>query len=197
VLLAALVAGTACFSWWQNNGVTVTRVELHAALPKAFDGLRVLLVSDLHNKQFGEGQARLVAKLAPLQPDLIAVAGDLYDKRYPGTVHSLAFIDEAVRLAPVYFVPGNHEASLPACEALCGELRQHGVTVLQNEGAYFERNGERLALLGLESRDVFIRAYGRAGAHRAAGDELARLMREYPAAYQILLSHHPEMMPST
>ena len=46
------------------------------SLPPAFDGFRVLVLSDLHGYRFGRGQRRLIRAVKALRPDLIALTGD-------------------------------------------------------------------------------------------------------------------------
>ena len=68
------------FHWQQNGIVTETYVIESPGLPAAFDGLRIVHLSDNHGKQFGEDNKALLKAVAQLKPDLIALTGDLIDQ---------------------------------------------------------------------------------------------------------------------
>ena len=57
LLVFALVV---LFCIWQNNDITITEISFYSQeLPAGFEGYRVVQVSDLHNKSFGQQQKRL------------------------------------------------------------------------------------------------------------------------------------------
>ena len=138
---AWIVAGAAAaalavpFGWWQNNGLTVSRYEYRS--PKvgaALDGATVVQISDLHNHRFGEGQGRLLAAVAGLEPDLVVVTGDMVDCHRTDPAPALELVRGLVALAPVYYVTGNHEwvlSSQVRGELLTG-LEEAGATVLED-----------------------------------------------------------------
>ena len=62
LLAAAVLAG---FCTWQNNDLTVGRSQIVSGrIPAEFDGYTIVQVSDLHNKEFGKGQRRILSKIA-------------------------------------------------------------------------------------------------------------------------------------
>jgi predicted MPP superfamily phosphohydrolase len=81
LLLAALiVGGMLFFRWSQESIVTPVFTVTSPDLPEAFDGFRIVQISDLHGKEFGENNSRLIETVAELEPDLIAITGDLIDQ---------------------------------------------------------------------------------------------------------------------
>ena len=121
---------------WGNTALMVSHVTVPGSrLPPAFSGFRVAQVSDLHNAEFGAGNERLLGLLAESAPDLIAITGDLVDAGHTDTETALAFVAEAVKIAPVYYVPGNHEAHLPQYAALKAGLEEAGAVVLEDRAA--------------------------------------------------------------
>ena len=84
------------------------------------------------------------------QPDRIALTGDLVDSRHTDVNTALSFAREAAKIAPTYFVTGNHEARLEECEQLLTGLEEAGVTILQNESILLEREGQSIAFSGVE-----------------------------------------------
>ena len=84
-----------------NNCFVVRRYRLQAPLPER--DLRILLLSDLHNKQYGRGNRRLLRRIAQLRPDLIVIAGDLVDKRRrKGTGIGLYSVKERIAIYTGY-----------------------------------------------------------------------------------------------
>ena len=77
-------------------------------LPAAFDGLRIAHLSDLHGKEFGRDNTRLLAEVAALQPDLIALTGDFIDQSEQIEILP-SLLDGLTAIAPTYFVTGNHD----------------------------------------------------------------------------------------
>ena len=82
ILLAVLLLSLAgaLFLYDQQNRIQPETVEACSPrLPAAFDGFRVVQISDLHGKMFGADNERLLNAVAGLEPDLIAITGDLVD----------------------------------------------------------------------------------------------------------------------
>ena len=162
-------------------------------LPAAFDGLRIVQLSDLHvgphsSKRF---LRRVVDATRRLQPDLIAVTGDLIDDRAEDVaVYSRALGTLSAPLG-VYMIPGNHDV-YAGWEAVERNLRAAKLgTVLVNEAHLIERGGETIALVGTGDP-----AGGARGASRAAPD-LDRALASVPDdTTTIAFAHNPALWPS-
>lgn len=145
--LALLLSG---FLWSQQNLIQTETVEVtDEKLPAAFDGLRIAVVSDLHGKEFGADNRALIQAVGELEPDFIAITGDLIDQpgqldMVPALAHGLAGI------APTYYVTGNHEWSIKMVPEVRSVLLENGVIPLTNEAVTLERNGQRIYLLGAD-----------------------------------------------
>lgn len=194
-LLPLLLLG---WLWWGNSSIQVSRLTVaDAGLPAGLDGLVLAQVSDLHNAEFGAGNAGLLARLAAEQPDVILLTGDLVDSRRTDIDAALDFAAGAVQTAPVYYVTGNHEMRLAAdgkLEELLTGLAAAGVTVLANQAAALEYGKDVLWLAGLDDSSV------NAGAvvddtgsvePLLPAEELSRLLGQC-GGYTVLLAHRPE-----
>lgn len=187
-LSIAAVLLVAFAGWMIHSNTVPTLTELRVvdeSLPTAFDGLRVAHVSDLHDAEFGEGHARTVALLELAKPDLIFLTGDMVD-RHEGRTDvdlTLAFVEQAVAIAPCYYVTGNHEAGISDEDytELEEGLRALGVTVLRNASVTLERDGQSIRVAGVDSP-----AFG------AAGTAIEDWMALCEGEYTLLLAHHPE-----
>ena len=128
-ILLVLIVWTA----WGNTALERNTYTISSReLPDAFDGYRIAQVSDLHNAEFGDGNQQLLDMLREAEPDMIAITGDLIDSRKTNIVVALAFAKEAVKIAPCYYVSGNHEARVSEYQDLKTGLEAAGVTVLDD-----------------------------------------------------------------
>lgn len=192
-VLLALCALLLFFAVLENGAPMVTELSVPCAgLPEGFEGFRIAQVSDLHNAVPGGGNDALLALLAQSAPDLIAITGDLIDSRRPDVAAALAFVQEAARIAPVYYVTGNHEARAPdAFAALERGLAALSVRTLRDEAVALCRGGGTITLVGLD--DPAFHTDGR----DAQAQERARLERTLARlhdgeGFALLLTHRPE-----
>ena len=180
------------FFYWQNNDIVITKSVYSASgVPKAFDGFKILQISDLHNKEFGKNQSELMKHTKKLQPDIIVVTGDLIDSHRTDLAVSMEYISQAVKVAPVYYVTGNHEKRSELYTTLEKQLFNAGVNLLDNRSILLERNQEAIALAGMEDPYLLPKEYGR---DAILEDILSSVSGEVPAGFKILLSHRPELI---
>ena len=177
LVVLALLAG---WFLWQQEGLSTETITVESA-PDGFSGYRIAVISDLHGKEFGEGNERLLTFVAGLEPDLIAMVGDIiHEESQMAMVPAVA--EGLAAIAPTYYVTGNHEWAAGVVPELEPMLEQCGVNVLSNEYLILEQNGDRLALLGAEDPNGY--------ANQKTVGQLADQVRgEQGEIYQLLLSH--------
>ena len=79
---------------WENTALELHSYTIESAeLPTAFDGYRIVHISDLHNAEMGTDNERLLRMIAEAEPDMIAITGDLIDRRTPNVEIALHFAD--------------------------------------------------------------------------------------------------------
>ena len=183
------------FIWtvWGNTALMTNAVAISSSrIPAAFSGFRIAQVSDLHNAEFGKNNAELLKLLSESKPDIIVITGDLIDANHTDVGIALGFAQESVRIAPTYYVTGNHEAASPQYDTLKAGLEEAGVIVLEDEAISLERNGETITLLGLGDPDFTVKGdmFGETSA--MVSTKLRNLIDD-ESRYTILLSHRPEL----
>lgn len=89
-------------------------------------------------------------------------------------------------MAPVYYVPGNHEAVSPIYPHLKQVLLDYGVQVLENSKLELSRKEESISILGLKDKKFYPYASDRYFMN------LHNLMQTVDTSFSILLSHRPE-----
>ena len=176
---------------WGNRTIGCTELQVRSAhLPEAFSGYTIAQVSDLHNAEFSDGNQRLLDMLREAEPDMIAITGDLIDSRKTNIAVALAFAEEAVRIAPCYYVSGNHEARVPEYRELKAGLEAAGVTVLDDARVEIEISGKSITIIGVNDPS-FLADYLTSDA--AVMDRKLSELSSEDASFTILLSHRPEL----
>ena len=160
-------------------------------IPEAFSGFRIAQVSDLHNAELGKGNEKLITMLAQTDPDMIVITGDLVDSRNTDIEIALEFARQAMKISPVYYVTGNHEARVAEYEDLKMGLEEVGVIVLENEKVILEREGESITLIGLDDPS-FRRDYLFGDAASVIKTALTELQNASDS-FTVLLAHRPEL----
>ncbi len=171
----------------QLNKITVTSLRL----PQGFDGYRIAHVSDLHNTEFGTDNEDLLALLREAEPDMIAITGDLVDSRRTDVSVALRFAEQAMKIAPCYYVTGNHESRISQYHTLKAGLTDLGVEVLENESLTLERLGEQIRLLGVND-PAFRTRYLSDDASQVM-DGALQTLSDPEGSFTVLLSHRPEL----
>lgn len=168
-----------------------------ADLPDEFEGLKIIQLSDIHSGSFTQKEpiAEVVAKINEENPDLIFFTGDI--------VNSLAtelepYLDTFKQLKAkhgVYSTFGNHDYGdyhrWPSKEAKAQnqqDLRNHhkymGWRLLWDEHEVLERNGRKLAILGVQN-------WSAKGSFRTYGDLAKAYNGCQDCDVKLLLSHDP------
>ena len=190
VLFAALL-GLLLWTLWGNTALELNAYTVKSEkLPAAFQGYRIVHISDLHNAQMGENNEKLLKMIGQAKPDMIAITGDLVDSRDTDIPVALDFAAKAMEIAPCYYVTGNHEARIPAYAQLRKGLQELGVTVLENAAVEIERESEKIGLIGVDDPS-FQTDYLFGDAETVLRDALQKLNEQ--DTYAVLLSHRPEL----
>lgn len=181
---------------WDNTRIVVTEIEAESTqLPETFDGYRIAHVSDLHNDEFGEGNEKLLSMIEATEPDMIAITGDLLDSRRTDVEKALHFAKEAVKIAPCYYVTGNHESREgETYEQLEKAMAEAGVVVLRNNKMLVEKNGNAITVLGIDDPRFVLNTDRQAKMKDIIGNVLSGLMKDVEKEqFTLLLSHRPEL----
>jgi len=187
---AALALGFGSILWGWAVGqrrLDVERIPVPVAgLPAPLAGLRIAHITDLHIGETlrADALARFIDQVNALEPDLIAITGDIFD-------NDPAFIDEGcAELAQlrarhgVFAVLGNHDVYTGADSVAAGLRRHGGIDLLRDRVRHVAVGRGELFLLGVDDP-----GRGWSYTHNAA---LPGLVDKTPAgAVRILLVHRP------
>ena len=188
IILAALVIWIA----WGNTALELnTYIVTSSKLPQSFDGYRIAHVSDLHNAEMGEDNEKLLTMLRDAAPDMIAITGDLIDSRNTDIEVALQFVREAVKIAPCYYVTGNHEARVNEYGELKAGMEAAGVTVLEDVKTKISMEGETITLIGVN--DPSYQTDYLFGDSETVMNTKLEDLHTGNDGFTLLLSHRPEL----
>lgn len=180
------------FFLWQNNDITVTEINYYNdKIPDGFNGYSIIHISDLHNKSFGKNQEYLLKKVRIAEPDIIVITGDLIDRRKYDLDIAMKFIDGAMKIAPIYYVSGNHEAWSKDYKNISQRLLDYGVKILDDNKVALKEGKHEIEILGLSDPDFLTSNYLEGTDLSKLKEELSKLSDD--STFQILLFHRPEL----
>lgn len=183
-VVVAIIVALSVYTIWSNLTVETTEYELSfSSLPEEFDGFKIAQISDFHDSEFGDGNSDILDILITQQPDIIVITGDFVDSRRTNTERSLAFAEEAVKIAPCYYVTGNHESRLNDSGVYDGfekSLKDAGVTVLRDNSTEIARGDAKIRVTGVDELNPDMEEFLTI---KNLGDD---------TVFDVVLSHHPE-----
>ena len=173
--------------WSAIRPVEVKRVPVRLSkLPASLNGLRLVQLSDMHvgltiGRDFVED---VVRKVNDLDPDIVAITGDLIDGSVEDLGHAVAPLGEIRSTLGTYFVTGNHEYYSGA-DSWLGFLQSIGIRTLRNEHVALEKDGETIHLAGVD--DWTAHQFG-----NGHGADITRAMAGRDTSKPVvLLAHQP------
>ncbi len=190
--------GTLLYGFSNKYNYQLKKVKLNFAnLPQAFRGLKIIHISDIHSGSFQNkaGVNRGIDLILAQNPDLILFTGDLVNDRADEMTDYMDVFNRLRAPMGVYSSLGNHDygdyVSWPSQQAKMQNLERlkqtHadlGWRLLMNEHVLLEKQGQQIAVLGIENWSA-----------KARFPKHGRLHEAHPGTenipFKILLSHDP------
>ncbi|GAB6172501.1 metallophosphoesterase [Paradesulfitobacterium aromaticivorans] len=199
IILLATILGLFGFIYFSNNTLQISKYTVDSMkLPTDINYYKILQLSDLHSKQFGQGNRRLLQKIDDEKPDIIVMTGDMINTSDDNFDTFLKLAQNLAQKYKVYFIVGNHEQIINNYR-LSESLKNYGVTVLDNERVKLERGKSFINLYGMSfslkyykdknnpyTKDI---EYDLETMQKALG-------RSHASEYNVLLTHNPMYFPT-
>ena len=197
IMLALVVLAFFGVVVWRDSSRFVV-VKYRMTSPKLLKRCRIVMLSDLHNKEYGTHNGRLVEAVHAQEPDLIIVAGDMVtsDGKRTQFKEPLELLRQLALRYPVYYGTGNHEYRIKPSRAVYAEkykryaeaLRKYGGRLLENGRVYLpEYNME---ICGLELGRAY---YKRLRRRHMDGQCISRLLgKSRTDCLEALIGHNPD-----
>ncbi len=165
-------------------------------LPEAFDGFKITQISDIHSGSFDNPKKVKygVDLINKQKSDIVLFTGDLVNNKSEEVLPWTKIFGEIKAPQGVYSILGNHDygdytqwdspaAKLKNMEDLYAAQKHMGWDLLLNESRFIEKDGQRIALVGVENWGT--------GRFKKAGDLNKALENVAPEDFKILMSHDP------
>lgn len=149
IILVVLLLMCLTSLWLSYNYLTISNfIVKNSKITKAF---RIVLISDLHDHQFGNGNKKLVKRIKEQSPDFIVMDGDMLNGNSENDEVIVTLVNKLSEIAPVYYSYGNHEYYYidAGHDDLQQNLENAGATVMNYQIIDTEVNGNSIRLGGL------------------------------------------------
>jgi len=163
------------FLYLENNSIVKSYIEIEHSKMENNNKIKIIHLSDLHCKSFGENQKYIINKIKKEKPDIIAFTGDLIDSRKYDEMPSLE-------------LTGNHEWRYDNVDYLQKKLEALRVKVLRNNKELIKINNQSIEIIGIEDP---LSSYGQDTEANIVENYLMPLIKE-DKNFKLLLSHRPE-----
>ncbi len=176
------------FCYYQNNKTDITEYRIENK--HIVNNIKLVQLSDLHSKPF----FKVLKKLKEINPDAIMITGDFINDRGKNKNKMFSFGKELLKIAPVFYITGNHERRLAYFEDLMKELENLGFTVLLNNISEEIIGKNRIAIMGLDENQADFEDYKA----RKNGTFVYKDMKpcfemlSKCCGFKLVLSHFPE-----
>lgn len=188
LIIVGVITASTFFLFKMTDNTQFESTFYRVVSEKIGTSVRAVLLSDLHNSQFGENNSELIEEIRRLDPDLILIAGDMVNDDEMDTSIVLTLCEQIGKIAPVYYTFGNHEGNLVYLESgpkipLDTELINVGVNVLYGEPQTLNIEGNELVIGRIGANDESF-----SDADRAEVEKLEEM-----EGFKILISHYPTL----
>lgn len=198
LLFGGTIFGTMLYGMSNRYNYTVKNIKLSFAnLPNAFKGMRIVQISDIHSGSLSnkEAVAKGIEKINNLNPDVVFFTGDLVNNKSEEAEEFIPIFSKLKAKHGVFSILGNHDYgdyvewnSIEEKTANLDRLKQihkeMGWRLLLDENISLEKNGEKIALLGVENTSFKNRFHTYGSLEKAYQG-----IENHP--FKILLSHDP------
>ncbi len=176
------------FAYGANNRIEISEYTYETdQLSVSFDGFRIVHLTDLHNKVFAQNNESLLREIRRLEPDMIVMTGDFIDaSNHTNIDDALIFMQEIPKIAPAYYVYGNHELLLgkTVTSAFARQVMEYGVQFMSDESLQVSsKTGQTFTLIGLDDKSL-------------QANILQQLVDASQDDFQVLLAHEPQYLES-
>ena len=199
LIIVLIIIGLAVLFALRNHyelyHLNTTYYEVASEKIRREDTLKVVMLADLHSRNYGEENSQLLERVAKEKPDMILLAGDIVTShRVPDYTNDRKLFQNLLKIAPVYYAYGNHEKKMslpnsPACPkwtAFHHELEEMGVVFLRNKSIDLN---ESIVLTGL---DIDFRYYKKVKREYYKTEQMKKDLAEADRKrFNIVLAHNP------
>lgn len=179
----------------QKNEIVSNKIDSN------FDGYKILQLSDLHSREFGENNIKLINKIYKIDPDIIVCTGDMMNSTEDDGHVFINLVKKISKDYPVYYIDGNHEQlveynNVGVYDEFISSLKDLNVKVVKNTKIKLQKGSSYINMYGLNVDLVY---YSTKSALKESNieyteDNFSKTINKETFEnnkYNILLTHNP------
>ena len=192
IILAVVIVITITTTVFSNLCIKISEYTIN--LPELYGSARVVVISDLHGKEYGKENKQLLSKISEQKPDAIFVVGDMLDDSdvTNGFSKTTKLLNDLLDIAPVYFSYGNQEKEYrhDILDGFVNTITENGIIVLDDSFVDCEIGGQKIRIGGTMGHAF---PFGRTKEEFESSDEYIFLKdMEKTDLPTIVLAHMPD-----
>lgn len=203
ILVLLIVVLIVCVIEWMREIHTfkVTHYDIKSSKLKCMKKRKIILISDLHNYNYGHKNDKLLDAIRREEPDIILIAGDmLIGKAGTSAEIALDFVKQLPEICDTYYANGNHEQRMKEDPDKYGqiyfeyreEVRKSGVHYLENSKSSIVLDDTEIEIHGLEIPSECYKKFQKVTIPESCLEEY--LGKAESSKFQILIAHNPIFM---
>lgn len=173
--------------------LTVTNYNIRSN--KIKEDMKIVLISDLHDSQFGKDNQKLIDKIKKQKPDLILMDGDMINEEAKDPSVATNLVKELTKSVPVYYAMGNHELGYIKRDTsdLCQELTSAGAKIVEKQYEDLTIKGNQLRIGGLYEYAFTVDGEGKMS-KKDMNAKLRHFLTDFEDsnAFKIMMAHRPD-----
>lgn len=199
-IFLALIAFFLVELYIDSNILEVTNINIiDNEIPESFNDYKIMHLSDLHSKSFGEKNIDLINKVNEINPNIIVMTGDMVNSNDTNFDNFFNLVKGLVSKYEIYYIVGNHEQDMKEenKKVILDFLKANGVKTLDNEKVIIEENGESINLFGSWCNLRYYSSKYAEEKYDFTIDAMNKIMKNTKIEddeYNILLAHNPNFI---
>jgi len=172
-----------------NNVLEVSYINfMDSEIPEEFNDTKILQLSDLHNKSYGEDNNILLKQINDIKPDYIFLTGDMVSNADKDFTVFYSLAQKLGENYHCYYILGNHEIDLSNTQRnnIYTTLENYNITVLDNEKIELIKGNSKINLYGMWYNPKYYIE------EEFYLENMIKIMGESENGFNILLTHNPD-----
>lgn len=176
----------------ENKLIKIRKYKITAD-KRNIEKIKIVQISDIHNKKYPNNWLYPLNLIKNLQPDIVFITGDLVSRSQTNFGYTKIFVEKLCKICPVYCICGNHELDLSNenMDKYRKMLKDSGAVFLENEKAEFYKNNTKINIYGAALKKTI---YKKDGSYKNLDKYTAEELNEIfgkPEDFSVLLAHNP------
>ncbi len=188
-IIIVLTVLSSLYLYYENTKLQVSNYNIiNHNIPVDFNNYKIVQISDFHNTKSKTLTNDLIEEIKEQKPNIIVLTGDLIDSNKTDVEVAINFIKKINNIAPIYYVSGNHEASISSYTKIKEQLVENKVIILDNKTEVLKINESEINLIGIDDPRMAYESF-------VSDSEIIKVELDNAKyddnKYNILLSHRP------